>query len=305
VRTSGKSQAAISRDLGIPKCTLVGWDIDTSAAASASVAMREAAGSFVRNTAYGINVFDRLPPEQSPGGPRYPDGYAQGNSVYLYLPLPPPPLGEPQFHTALFKFAVAHELGHTVHTSRYGNPNDSAYSIPNDAPALCRCDHVPHNQQSHCLNSTDGAARGQVEGFAHFFAAKTWNGNIGAGCTFAYYKPFLEANSTISRAPVAKTCSGPVLWYESHCNNVGTENEWDWMNFFRAGDLDPAATRMDVADLTKAYVAACGGTKCFITTSDPRKSYADLLGGVQTVFGPGDQRALAFAVRAFQYGVDQ
>jgi transposase len=25
VRTSGKSQAAISRDLGIPKCTLVGW----------------------------------------------------------------------------------------------------------------------------------------------------------------------------------------------------------------------------------------------------------------------------------------
>lgn len=25
VRTSGKSRAAISRDLGIPKCTLVGW----------------------------------------------------------------------------------------------------------------------------------------------------------------------------------------------------------------------------------------------------------------------------------------
>jgi hypothetical protein len=62
---------------------------------------------------------------------------------------------------------------------------------------------------------------------------------------------------------------------------------------------------MSVRDLAKAYVAACGGRKCFITDTDPRKSYADLLGGVQTVFGAGDARTAAFTLRALSYGVDQ
>jgi hypothetical protein len=72
-----------------------------------------------------------------------------------------------------WKFIVAHEIGHRVADAN-GAPLGGDYSH-SGAPYQCRCDYVTHGSQLHCLMSREEGETAQAEGFAHFFAAATFN----------------------------------------------------------------------------------------------------------------------------------
>ncbi len=59
------------------------------------------------------------------------------------------------------------------------------------APDKCRCDFVTSANAEHCLQSINTPDIAQTEGFAQYFASRTYNRDDSATCVFRYYKEFL------------------------------------------------------------------------------------------------------------------
>jgi hypothetical protein len=189
------------------------------------------------------------------------------------------------------KYTVAHEFGHFVQGNAHG-PVRGVYEPgdPLGAPPLCRCDHVPVDQQLHCLQSLEEPNAAQVEGYAQYFAARAFNADIdegGAGCTFVYYKEFLdracvpgaacrphptEAGLFINDPPVPIPCDVAKRWRDSNCLNgpgsspapsadlLNTGTELDWMQFYYGIVNAPvAAERWTSRLIHEAYIVGCGG----------------------------------------------
>jgi hypothetical protein len=90
-----------------------------------------------------------------------------------------------------WKFVIAHEFGHIIQAN-FGVSIAAKYTpTPGGRPAVCRCDHVLVSNQEHCMQSIQRASDSQLEGFAQFYAANTWNSPQRTACTFEYYKEFL------------------------------------------------------------------------------------------------------------------
>jgi hypothetical protein len=90
---------------------------------------------------------------------------------------------------------AAHEFGHVQQTNLTGiahtqyefdDGNGNLTPDPPGAPPSCRCDQVVTSNKLHCLQSKETATAAQVEGWAHFMAAKFWNDQIESDCTFNY-----------------------------------------------------------------------------------------------------------------------
>jgi hypothetical protein len=73
-----------------------------------------------------------------------------------------------------WKFMIAHELGHAVEWAFIGQ---HAINYNWGASAVCSCTHVANNPYSntHCIQSRRDTGAGQIEGFAHAFAARVFN----------------------------------------------------------------------------------------------------------------------------------
>jgi hypothetical protein len=110
-----------------------------------------------------------------------------------------------------WKMTIAHEIGHVIQRRASGVWNalykfngDKDNDIPG-APPVCRCDHVGIANGWHCLQSLERSSTAQVEGYAQYFASKTWNDIAQNDCTFVYYKEFLSTQCLPGEDPAACT----------------------------------------------------------------------------------------------------
>ncbi len=130
------------------------------------------------------------------------------------------------------KFTVVHEVGHSLMKKRLGSEyyNDVSYNAPAGDP----CEW--HGDGDHSMSSIEFSEGAFDEGFAHFYAAITWNSTASSNGVFVYYKKVfgwptdqgvieLEGGT-----PYMETTCGPGQ--NGHGNHWGYGNEMDWMRFF-------------------------------------------------------------------------
>jgi len=185
---------------------------------------------------------------------------------------------------SFWKYVVSHEFGHLIQGRLTGNYS-FAYGIVGAGPK-CRCDHVTSANQIHCLQSVDGSPAAQVEGFAQFFASKSWNRDDQNDCVFKYYKEFLnngcmpggatcgdvtEDGQAFKRTtpPLPLSCNEAVRWRNRICLPTGTSSasalagmgtEYDWMEFLWAVNTrGDTGSKITMGDLTSVYSTACTG----------------------------------------------
>ncbi|MDD9939493.1 MAG: PQQ-binding-like beta-propeller repeat protein [Myxococcales bacterium] len=129
-----------------------------------------------------------------------------------------------------WKFIVAHEAGHQIQERAMGllggtytfscppgatcpgkreasgppSPTDPLVDPPFIDP-LCGCQHVEAANAQHCLQSVERAPRAHMEGYAQFYASKTWNHTGDTDCSFVYYKEFLFPG--ITTCPAGQDCT--------------------------------------------------------------------------------------------------
>ncbi len=194
-----------------------------------------------------------------------------------------------------WKFVVAHEIGHLAQGAAYAAPSSNGYDAVSDPNSECRCDHVTVSNQLHCLQSLEDVGKAQTEGFAHYFAARTFN-TQGNDCVFAYYKEFLTpktVNGTtidvIASPPLPIDCAVPHQWRSTHCaetEDAGTE--LDWLTAYRA--LEMGGVTID--ELYSVYDEACPGIGC----GNDYIRWNDLAQAAEVVFGsPTHPKALLFS----------
>jgi hypothetical protein len=162
----------------------------------------------------------------------------------------------------LWKFVIAHEIGHDVqHWLMLGVP-DAPYD--QDFSPTCGCAHVEAANGLHCLQSLEWSSAASVEGFAHFVAAKIWNGPAGGGSTeFGYYKEFRKDDGTVAAPPFVVDCAQPVNWRDNHCFHGELGVEYDWLQFYWAINMSaPQAERTTMMNLRDIYLAACTPGYC-------------------------------------------
>ncbi len=205
----------------------------------------------------------------------------------------------PPTHNSQYKFVIAHELGHAVQFKGSGLMRaDYANSPSKNDPGACGCQFVSDpNDRSHCMQSKETLGIATGEGFAHYFAASTWNYDDPSNCTFVYYKNFKEG-SVLLKPPLARTCAAPVQWLETNCLQAQRGVEWDWMNFQRAITVSSAPTRL--GDLLDIYKEACGGTTC----TGVERGFLQLDVAAKAKYGTFDPRAVAFTNEGVSFGVD-
>jgi hypothetical protein len=201
-------------------------------------------------------------------------------------------------HNSQWKFVVAHELGHLVQFKGSGVPRRDYDADGNDS-GVCGCGFVDDPaDRSHCMQSKETYGAAEAEGFAHMFAARTWNYGYPGSCTFVYYKNFNEGGGVILRPPLVRSCVDQVKWLETKCAASQRGVEWDWMNFQRAVTVATAPTPLD--DLLDIYKQACGGTSC----TGVQRSFQQLAVAADLKFGQLDARAQQFRLSGSAYGVD-
>lgn len=156
------------------------------------------------------------------------------------------------------RHVTGHELGHwlqrrlipALSTSNYG---DWA------SQAACRCDHVSSANTLHCWNSREFLPTAALEGFAHFFAAKTFNDIDEADCWFQYYKEGLSFGGSVLEPPNLQLCSYPHRWMERKgCAEAGKGVEQDWLGFLWRVHTD-SDQRLSMADIIEVFGAASSG----------------------------------------------
>jgi hypothetical protein len=230
-----------------------------------------------------------------------------------------------------WKYVIAHESGHFVQQKAMGsldptysfcpanNPNcdlrspTQSLNDPPDAPALCKCDHVTVAYQLHCLQSIERSQDAQIEGWAQFYASKTWNNPDESSCTFQYYKEFLDVScppgATCTNKtggisifpPLARTCKDVVKWRNRHCAVPDFGTEFDWMGFLWNANTssDQKAT---MSDLFAAYRQACGNAACGRGNA---VDWAKFSAGASATLGGTSAKFRHLTTTAASYGVDQ
>lgn len=180
------------------------------------------------------------------------DACARGGSLYTG-PWIRSVDGEPG--SLQFKYVLAHEAGHAAMHNGPGNPaNDYYASQPMN---LCKCNHVLASNRLHCLQSAEYMSTAQVEGFAHYVAARLFNRTSDADCSFNYYKEFLPLFGPVKAPPVRVSCIDPASWRDRYCGYDKMGTEYDWMQFY--WNVSRGLNATGVAALYDIYEEACGG----------------------------------------------
>ncbi|MBV1857845.1 MAG: hypothetical protein KUG77_05485 [Nannocystaceae bacterium] len=205
-----------------------------------------------------------------------------------------------------WKFVIAHELGHNAQSVATGIPGTytSTYDTIIDTQAACRCDHVTVANQLHCLQSLEHVSKAQTEGFAQYFAARSFN-TQGSDCAFAYYKEFLypafsngSPYDLSAFPPVPIDCATPHQWRSTHCSDIeDSGTELDWLTAFRALEMGGVT----LEEIYAVYDEACGGGSCGSTTV----RWNDLADAASVFYGsPSHPKALLFAQVGSLHDVD-
>ncbi|HVY26075.1 MAG TPA: hypothetical protein VHB79_05960 [Polyangiaceae bacterium] len=169
----------------------------------------------------------------------------------------------------------------------------------------CGCGHVRAANQEHCLQSVERSGAAQLEGFAQFYASRSWNQDTG-DCSFTYYKEFLDATCRNPNAkpgdckpyrtrdgrdlistlpPAAVSCRQPARWRnKQECSIVSGSSgmagdygtEYDWMGFLYNINrpVDAAGTRVPTNDIWLIYRHAC--TQAEAPLGSPPKATPDM-----------------------------
>lgn len=158
-----------------------------------------------------------------------------------------------------WKNIIAHELGHQVQGAAMGTP---FYDYDQNATEYaCKCDHVVSANAYHCMNSREHTGAAQIEGWAHFVAARLFNTSTQSNCSYVYYKEFLEEGGggflTVSAPPVAVNCYEQRRWMENYCLASSRGTEWDWMNFYWKVNTTGGTAKSTVTQLHEIYRKAC------------------------------------------------
>lgn len=164
--------------------------------------------------------------------------------------------------------------------------NDSTKLLdPPCGELFCGCQHVDNANGYHCLQSVEDTSSAQVEGFAQFYAAKTWNRQNENDCTFVYYKEFLNPAGCPAGADCVPFPSNPAdaayTWQHGVMQSIlppfphdcrdSTEFRWrntvckgyadfgtelDWLRFY--WNLNTVSSnRSTMPDLFQIYRHAC------------------------------------------------
>lgn len=200
------------------------------------------------------------------------------------------------------KVIIAHELGHAFQLELTGLPKTGF--IASATEPLCLCDHVIEaSNRAHCLQSRHHTSLGSTEGFAHYFAARTFNDPTEYDCVFPYYKEFLTSGGT-QPPPYVVDCTAQTKWMETQCPvTTGEGVEMDWMQFFWAL-MRPVADATTMADLDAIYDGACGGTCSSHPTVGDNVLYDGLRTAAQTHYGALSAKQQFFEDEASQHGVN-
>ena len=193
---------------------------------------------------------------------------------------------------ARWQTSISHEIVHIVQiraTGRWTLPYafGASPNVTDDhpgAPILCQCNHVEGINRRHCLQSLEKPGAAQAEGFAHYFAAQTWNNLQEPDCTFTYYKQFLDTTCRVAESdcalhpdwinnglivnspPVPVSCIEPQKWRNRQClsgmfgpNEVPTDLsvEMDWMGFYYKLTNPQTTNRLAVDRVMQVYGLAC------------------------------------------------
>ncbi len=186
-------------------------------------------------------------------------------------------IGSTNAHDYQWKYIIAHELGHNIQARNWGqiylNYTDNASTEP-----LCRCDHytTAWANQEHCMNSREYMGGGEMEGYAHASATRTFNYDDSVGSAkFVYYKPFLgffDDGEEVELPPLAFNLSSSFRpkWLVNECpaglNHEG--NEYDWVTFYYAISVATIVNPTTFNDLTSIYRRACSGGTGLCTGQD-------------------------------------
>lgn len=227
------------------------------------------------------------------GNPDDASGCASGIQVYLGTD----PNGT---SVTLWKYIIAHELGHVVQGVLTGTWQFS-YDASGQT-ALCGCTQVVDTRnRAHCLNSAEFTSAAMSEGFAQFWAARLFNAANENNCTFVYYKEFPVPGFGIAvPPPVPFSCTAPTRWYEGYCTQfTGMGSEIDWMGFF--WNINTAGNRLTLTDIANVYKRACGGGTC-LNKQAPVPALLKL--AARGEFGVNSAKDQHFEQALTTYGVD-
>ena len=149
------------------------------------------------------------------------------------------------------KYVINHEFGHLVAYRKNGNvAPTSAYDAPS---GVCYTD----SDEDHEAVSKEFQGAAASEGFAHYYAAVSFNRTDEYDCGFAYYKP-TDWNLDLTTDPTDVSCelepfSGVLNidylgnWCDGTLGNRGTE--WDWLRFLWDLDTDEGVTTTTIFDI--------------------------------------------------------
>jgi hypothetical protein len=254
-------------------------------------------------------------------------------------------------HQARWKYVVAHEAGHQIQHRASGDFSDNEYGFacpPGTTPGTpqcpgrlsqftaggvvdppwvadtCGCAHVKAANQEHCLQSVERSGPAQTEGFAQFYASRSWNED-GGDCTFTYYTEFLDTTCRSSNPgdckpyttpggqplvstlpPAAVSCRQPVRWRnKQECSIVSGAGgkagdygtEYDWLGFFYSINRPTVATtpRVTTSDLWLVYRHAC--TQADAPIGAPPKPTPDMCKTRHFVWDASSTTATPFVAR--------
>ena len=237
---------------------------------------------------------------ENPGNPYFAlSAYIPGTDILYMGHTGQTMAGEPTGWHAMFKYSIAHELGHAVQHKLIGLfPND--YGHPESG--LCDCSEVDEDERGHCLQSIENLGSAQNEGFGHFIAIDAMNLDWNDNPIFVYYKHVEWAVNNVAPPPVAVHARTTWKWKESKCGSYAADAgvEIDWMNFYSALHTVGTTGKFSYDDLKATYASACGSNGC----SSAEIQYGNLLGRVTAIYGSNSAREIQWEVRGADYGVD-
>ena len=204
-------------------------------------------------------------------------------------------------HNADWKYVTAHEIGHQVQDAAMGSWSFAYDRVDSSFPQLCGCSGLnPTGNTLHCLQSSERQGAAQLEGYAHYFAANTWNSRADTECVFTYYKGFRKPDLTIDQPPAAKSCRTAARWGETYCPVAERSTEYDWLGFYTGVVRGGAA--LDHAELATLYRRMCTGssaTNCAGQTA----TWSGLEAAATAEFGVQSLKATQVTLTGDAYGV--
>lgn len=216
-------------------------------------------------------------------------------------------------HTTEDAFTIAHELGHSMQFAAHGGPGVGPKGYGDTGTGMCSCDHVNDGNRYHCLQSVHEQPTAELEGFAHFYAARVMN-DQGSTCRFTYYKNyrkitswFLSLYSWANIAPpVPVDCGQPFVgwatgaktqgWVPTFCAANKSSSEYDWLTFLWA--VNGSAATSVRSSMTNLFTILGGAGSGNNFTWSSVRAQAD------THFGPTSAKAIHFRDSGALHGVN-